>query len=167
MPTDPFDCLSCPARFDLDPNIIEQNFLRQMSKIHPDLAGDDPDAAIDAAKVTAARATLLDPESRASALLHRLGGPSSDQLKDLPAGFLMDIMEARLELEQALASNDAAALGRSQQWAERQRSDFTGRVAELLAQAQASPDDGVLREIRTQLNAWRYIERMIEQARPK
>lgn len=166
MADDPFDCLLCPARFDLDPDEVERNFLLQMARIHPDLGTNDPEAATRAARLTDARNRLLNPESRASALLGRLGGPSGEQLNDLPDGFLMDIMEARLELEQAVESKDAEALARSRQWAERQRETFIQRVGDLLASAERSSDDGVLREIRTQLNAWRYIERMIEQARP-
>lgn len=165
---DAFDVLGMPARFDLDRAALQQAYLARSAVAHPDAggAGDaEDDQAQAAARLNDAHATLLDPERRAGALLARLGGPSKEQDRTLPPGFLAGMMEVREELEAARAAGDAAGIARFEAWAEGERREWIKRVGAGFAAAGAGPGGptgAMLRELRAQLNAWRYIERMLE-----
>ena len=78
----------------------------------------------------------------------------------------MEILEIREQVERAAASGDPEQVERWESWAERERSRYTREVSERFAGLGDGPSDGALRAIRTTLNAWRYIERLIEQLDP-
>jgi molecular chaperone HscB len=160
---DPFAALGLPARFDLENGVIERAFLARAAAVHPDMVGDDEEAAVQSARLNRARAVLLDPEQRANALLRVLGGPSKEEDKSLPDGFLMEIMEVREAVEQAVGSGSEEERERWQSWARQQRAEYAAKVEALLVEP--SPDN--LRAARQELNAWRYIERLIEQLDPR
>jgi molecular chaperone HscB len=167
--TDPFDTLGLPAVFALEPARIERAALAQLAQLHPDAGLLDADESdLQAARINAARDTLLFALARAEALLQRRGGPAKEADKSLPAGFLAEMMQTREEAEAAIASGDPAARAMWTTTAMQQRAAYEARAATLFAQPQASasPDAATLRELRTHLNAWRYIERLIEQLDP-
>jgi molecular chaperone HscB len=167
MPLDPFDILGLPPTFDLTREQIERAYLAASRRLHPDLVGAGPQeqaaAQASSARLNEAAGVLRDPEARASALVARLGGPSKEADKSLPDGFLQDILDVRMEIE--AARGDPAARDRWEAWAGEQRLAYAARCSELLGRAGATtpPDAGCLREARRTLNAWRYIERLIEQ----
>lgn len=158
---DPFAVLGLPRRFDLDIGAIESAFLSRLSGVHPDLAGEG--ASFEAADLMDAKATIENPERRATMLLELLGGPSASDDKSLPDGYLMEMMELRGEIEEQLGS-DSDARTRWQSFADERRAEHIKRVSELFSPS--SVDDDGLRLIRTELNAWRYTERLIEQLDP-
>lgn len=160
---DPFAILGLEPTFDLDPAEVERSYLSRVASGHPDLGGDGPEAGDDTARLNHARRTLLDPEARASALLTHLGHPAGDV--SLPEGFLLEIMDARMEYEQAAAEGDRHQLEHWQRWARERRHEAIGQVAGLFRRHRATGEPEVLGEIKRTLNAWRYIERMIEQGR--
>ncbi|MEZ6243561.1 MAG: DnaJ domain-containing protein [Phycisphaerales bacterium] len=167
---DPFDALGLPPGFDTDPADVERAYLARAAAIHPDLAAPDPlvqaDAARRSARLNAARETLLDPERRAVALLARLGGAPAADDRALPDGFLMEMMQTRVQIEEELDEDADAARPRWLSWASDRRRERIDRVRDLfLARAQA-PDPAILADIRRELNAWRYIERLVEQLDP-
>ena len=165
MAADVFDLLGVPARFDVDRAVIQRAYLSKAASAHPDIdSGEDAD--IQSAALNRARAVLEDPERRAGALLERMGGPGKGEDKSLPPGFLMSIMETREEIEMALASRDAQECRRWEAWAQEQRGEYQARVGRLFEAAGDSRDAAALRAIRQELNAWRYIERLIEQLDP-
>ncbi|MFG0259012.1 MAG: iron-sulfur cluster co-chaperone HscB C-terminal domain-containing protein [Phycisphaerales bacterium JB041] len=168
MTTDPFETLGLEPCFDLDEADIQRAYLARAAACHPDLVGADPERAADAARLSAAlnraRAVLADPEDRAHALLERLGGGTGDQ-RELPEGFLMEMMETRMEVEAAAESGDAAELHRWREWARTERSRYIERLGGMFADLGAPPAPDAVQEIRRELNAWRYIERMLEQIR--
>jgi curved DNA-binding protein CbpA len=155
---DPFNILGLPPAFDLPAEQIERAYLRLAHTAHPDRCAEQEAADARAALLNYAHETLADPERRAEALLRRLGGPGREQDRSLPPGFLERIMEVREALEAAVASGDDAEHRKWRDWAARQRQDHQHRVSELF---RSSPPP--LAEIRRELNAWRYIERMMEQ----
>lgn len=164
MPQDPFDLLGVPARFDLDPAELERRYLGAASALHPDVASpEDPEAAARSAALNDARAILTDPERRATALLTRLGGPLPNEEKSLPPDFLAEIMEVRESVEAALASGRPDQTDRWRTWARQRRREFVAWASAAFAALGQSPDAGALRDIRRRLNAWRYIERLVEQ----
>lgn len=172
MPSNPFHILGLSPRFDLDEVALRRAYLARVSAIHPDLAGAEDaqasghtDGQAASAELNHAREILANPETRASALLDILGGPSKESDKSLPPGFLMDIMETREAIETSLAGNQAERT-RWLAWGTQQRESFTAQVRDQFTAAASSPTPDALRQIRTTLNAWRYIERLIEQLDP-
>jgi molecular chaperone HscB len=160
--SDPFDLLGIPPAFDVDPAALQRAWLAGSARLHPDrfAAGStESDEARRLALLAAlnhSKTVLADPFQRAEALLARLGGAPKEADKSLPDGFLMEMLEVREQLEEAAVSGDAAAIGKWEDWAGEQRREAIRRVAGLFK-------DGALDEVRRELNAWRYIERMIEQ----
>lgn len=175
--TDPFGALGFPKRFDLDPTAVRTAHLRRTALLHPDRLT-DPLARAEAERVLAelnqARDLLLDDERRANALLAALGGSPPESDRSLPDGFLVDMLEVREWMEEALASSDPARRSEVEAWADARRGEYRDEVARRFANAFAGVDDAGTTsspalppadaaQIRTLLNAWRYIERMIEQ----
>jgi molecular chaperone HscB len=166
---DPFDTLGLPPRFDLDAAAVERAYLAGVASCHPDLAGDDADRAAEASRRAAAlnraKAVLLDPEARARALLERLGTGGAGDERELPEGFLAEILDTRMAVEEARASGDREAIARLRGWAASERERYVGRVSELFREVEGGGGATAerARDIRRELNAWRYIERMIEQ----
>lgn len=153
---DPFDLLGLTPSFGLEQSQIERAYLARIMAAHPDRSGSS-DRGEDAAALNAARHALLDPETRAGALLDRLGGPSASVCPDLPEGFLVEIMDARMGIEQALESGDTHEVDVWRRWAKEQEQDYLRRAGELFVRS----DD--LCEIRIHLNGWRYIARLLGQ----
>ena len=166
MSEDAFDVLGLPAQFDLDVADIRRAYLSRAAGAHPDLAEDQDEADIRSAVLNRSKSLLEDPERRANILLERLGGPGKGQDKSLPPGFLMSIMETREAIEQALASRDAAERTKWEAWAQGERAEYQRKVGGFFAACGTSRDPETLRAIRQELNAWRYIERLIEQLDP-
>lgn len=170
---DAFDILGLEPRFDLGAPAIRRAYLARIAALHPDSAhrtgSDDADHA-DGGRASAAlhqaKATLEDPERRANALLARMGGPAKEQEKSLPPGFLMETMEMRERIESALASRDPDARAAIEREAADRRAAHIARVTSLFLALPTSASPESLRAIRTELNAWRYVERLIEQLDP-
>ncbi len=180
---DPFDQLGLPPTFDLDGAAIQHAYLARAGAVHPDRAASNPTAAhhrheaIDpdaaAAALNHARAVLADPEQRAEALLGRLGGPAKDHDRSLPNGFLTEMMSLRESIDAHLTAGDRAAVQTHLDGAEARRARHIRRVGELFRDVLATPSasgpagsdpaTSTLAAIRRELNAWRYIERLIEQ----
>ena len=168
---DPFALLGVPRGFGLGRADIESAYLLRAASLHPDLSGTAPDEAARASSdLNEAKRALLDPEIRANTLLGLLGGPGKAEDKSLPDGFLMEIMEIRQRIEADLAGGEGGAgVDESKRaewevWAENWRAGVIERVGGLFDAAARDPS--ALPRIRTQLNAWRYIERLLEQLDP-
>ena len=160
---DPFALLELEVRFDLDPAALESRFLDVSSRCHPDRFTDpleQADAADRMSQVTAAYQTLRDDEQRANALLALRGGPGKSDDKSLPPELLMEMMEVRESLDEAVAGGDAAAIEKHRAWAVEKRGEHLVTIGTLFMQ---DPSDKNAAAIRLQLNGLRYIERMLEQ----
>ncbi len=160
---DPFKTLGLPARYDLDPTDLHTRFIQASAATHPDRYTDPVDqaqAAERAAEVNHAYAVLSDPERRADALLTLLGGPAKEQDKSLPPDLLMDMMETREQLEEAIAQENLDELNKLRDWANDQRDAHLKSIADLFADTQ---DTLPAKSIRLELNALRYIQRMLDQ----
>jgi len=165
---DPFETLGLPRSYATDAARVRRAWLAASAELHPDRAGADPlgeaEVARRSAAINEARRILDDPELRADSLLRLLGGPPKESDKSLPDGFLMAMMEVREELESAMG--DAGEVAKLERWAQEQRAGYQDRIAANFRHLQETEDDSALVAIRTELNAWRYIERMLEQIHP-
>ncbi len=163
--TNPFVVLGLPLVYRVSAQEVERAYLKRMAFAHPDRVGES--GGIDAALLNDARAVLLDPENRANALIEILGGKSASQDRALPDDFLMEMMQRRQEIEEDLGSGDEQARERWTQWAHQERTKHEKEVGEQFDCA-INSDDPLpdLQRCRITLNAWRYIERLIEQLDP-
>ncbi len=160
----PFEVLGFEARFDLDPAAIDSAWLRAAAMCHPDRVGDGASGGgRTVAAVNRARAVLIDPERRAEALVTHFGGASREEDNALPEGFLAEIFSVRQEMEEAKESGDREQIAAFERWADGRRGDYIREVAEQFDAVGSPPQTERLAQIRRTLNAWRYIERMIEQ----
>jgi len=165
LDADAFETLGLEPAFDLTRASIESAYLSRISGVHPDL-GDDREA--DAARLNDARRALINDERRANLALSAHGGASAGEDASLPAGFLFEIMDIRTEIEDVLASGDEGERAKQEAWASQERAKYRELVTGLFKRLGEDSVErgGVLAEIRRTLNAWRYIERLIEQLEP-
>lgn len=164
--SNPFRVLGLPERFDLSRELIESAWMRAAAKAHPDRVGDGAAGSLRTiAEVNASHAVLTEPERRAEALLVLKGGAARDQDKSLPDGFLMEIFQTRQALEEAVASGETSRIEEFDRWAQEQREGYLETVGRAFAELGEPAESSRLESIRRTLNAWRYIERMIEQVR--
>lgn len=138
--------------------------MAKSSVLHPDLAAGDAQAARGMAMANIARRTLEDPERRANALLARLGGPSKEQDKGLPDGFLGRMLEIREQID--AAARDLGERAKWEAWAQERRREAITEVGAMFRALGGNRTPAPLRAIRIRLNAWRYVERLIEQLEP-
>ncbi len=156
-PNDPFDLLEVPARFDLDLRDLKSAWMRKASRVHPDGVG-----SIDASvAVNDSYRVLLDPITRADALLTRYCAPNVDE-RCLPEGFLLAMMELRERADEA--RGESSLLKQLFREARDERSEALSAISNAFAGVE--PDGcSVSRAqlIRAKLNVVRAFDRMLEQ----
>jgi DnaJ-domain-containing protein 1 len=161
----PFTSLGLRQVYQLTYAEIERAYLTKIAQAHPDYAGED--CSVDAAALNEARKCLLDAEKRAGALLTILGGHSAAEDKTLPDGFLMEMMQRREEIEDDLAGGGDQSRIAWQQWAADERAGYESILTSLFTAFDEGGNKETLEQCRATLNAWRYIERLIEQLDPE
>ena len=164
LPEDPFDLLGIEPQFDLDLEMMRARVRRRLASCHPDTCFDpvqQADATRLSARLNEARDLLEDDERRANLLHARLGGPSARMDGSLPPDFLMEILDIRMRLEQAVENRDLVESSALKTWAMGERSRLKSEVAAGLERMANGEDAGAL--VRGHLNIWRYIERMLSQ----
>ncbi len=163
---DPFKTLEVPTTFDLEDAELHMKFIQASSLHHPDRHTDpvkQAEAAEKSAAINQAYAILSDPERRADALLQQLGGPAKEDDKSLPPALLMEMMEVRETLEEAIADNNKMELEKLRGWAHDQKHTHLTKIAQLFDKAGDVLSEADAKAIRLELNALRYIQRMLEQ----
>lgn len=159
----PFALLGFEPAFGLDLDRLEARFLDASARCHPDRFSDpldQADAADQMSRLTEAYQALRDPEQRAKALLRLRGEAANPDDKTLPPELLMEMMEVRESLDEAVTSGDAAEIERHRRWAEGKRADHLAALDKLFLLEAGEKNTAA---IRLQLNGLRYIERMLEQ----
>ena len=157
----PFALFDLPAQFAIDLDDLQRRYLRRSAETHPDRFVDpleQADAADRAAALNDALGRLTDPERRARLLLEMAGHRASTDEKTLPPELLMEVMEVRESLEEAIAQNDEAELQRLRRWVAEQRTQYLDELTKLFG---ADAVDAAA--VQRQLNGLRYVQRMREQ----
>jgi molecular chaperone HscB len=155
---DAFELLGLPAKFDLDPQLIERAFFDRSKELHPDRFATAP-AAERVVALSRSRAlndayqTLKKPVPRAEYLLARAGVTIGDN-EQLDPTFLMEILELREQLAELRAN--PAEVARLQATMAARRNAAVARLPELFVQ-------GELAQIKTQLIVLRYLDRYLEE----
>jgi molecular chaperone HscB len=166
---DHFDRLGLPRRFLIDEAELERAYLARSRAIHPDYHLGASDAELSAslelsAALNEAYNTLRDPFSRADYLLTLEGGPAASEHKQLPGGFLAEMLEAREEVE--TARGDGAAVERLNQDFVRRAAAIRDEIAAAFARYESlAPDDPDRANLRVQvrglLNAAKYVRGLL------
>jgi molecular chaperone HscB len=155
-----FGLLGLPARFDLDPSVIEAAFFERSKELHPDRFASAP-AAERVVALSRARALndayklLKNPITRAEHLLARAGVTIGDN-EQLPPETLLELMEQREELAEACAARQAAEI-------ERLRAAMAARRAAAVNAMPALFERAHLAPIKNLLMSVRYMDRYLEQ----
>jgi molecular chaperone HscB len=171
---DHFTLLDLPRRFDLDNAEIHRKFLALSRHAHPDFHADDTPEVQQlhlqvSAALNQAYRTLKDPAARAAYLLTLFGGRSSAEDKSVPDGFLGQMMMMQEELADALSDGDKSEIRRIADVLQTQHDGLIRKIGVLFEQYQESVSckavvDGLLGELRQQLNAVSYAKKLLSQA---
>ena len=111
-----FELLGVPQKFSIDSNVLDQNYRRLQSEVHPDRFAAAPSSERLHSMQLATEAheayrTLKNPTVRARYLLQLQGMDVNEESNTvMPAEFLMLQMEWRESIEDAKAEHDVAAL---------------------------------------------------------
>jgi len=155
--------LGVERRFVVDEPALRHVFLKASAEHHPDRFVDpieQAEAVERMSQLTDAYRVLSDPELRAKALLALSGLELAEDKDKLPPDLLMEVMEVREQMEAAIESGDQAALDRLRKWASEQRAGYLEKLEALFA---GELDQAKASAVREQLNALRYMQRMLEQ----
>ncbi len=167
--TDHFALLGLERDYDLSTEMLSDRFVSLSRQVHPDYfsersGGQQRLAMRNSARLNQAYRTLRDPFTRAEYLLELAGGPCSAEDRSVPANLLDEAMHLREQIEEAKLRADDATLAdiRKELLARRDHTnEQIGTLARRAVRADVSPD--VLRELRKQLNAFKYFANLLEQ----
>src|SRR5262245_42910638 len=168
MTNDHFERLGLPRRFSLDAAGLEREYLARSRALHPDYhqlgSSAEQAASVElSAALNEAYATLKDPFKRAEYLLRLEGGPSASELKDLPAEFLEEMLELRMEIA-GLTPNSPEALAMENQLRDR-RDQMLSEVGRLLESLTPQNRTAHLVNVLRLLNATKYVQNLIRDLR--
>jgi molecular chaperone HscB len=158
--SDHFGLLGLPARFDLDPKVIEQAFFDRSKELHPDRFANAP-AAERVAALSRSRAlndayqTLKKPVPRAEYMLARAGVTIGDNER-LDPETIMQVLELREELAEARQQSDRSKIERLQAAMQARRTEAVGELPALF-------DGSDLAGIKRVLISLRYMDRYLEE----
>jgi molecular chaperone HscB len=167
-----FERLGLPRRFRLDAEALERSYLAHSRLVHPDHAGDTPEALQASAALNEAYAILREPFRRAEYLLQVEGGPSAADVKQMPAAFLEEMLELRERIEDVKAVTDPDRSGRANlelRLAQR-RDNLLEEAVRQFERLEALPPDspvrpGSLTAIRQTLNATKFLQGLLRDLR--
>lgn len=164
---DAFERLGLPGRFSIDTAELERQYLARSREVHPDFhtgstAETLADAEADSAAINEAYTTLKDPFRRAEALMKMLGGPGASEQKEMPPAFLMEMLDLREQIEQAVGRAKAKI---EAELVERENAIFAG-IAKSFERCEPPPAaPALLKGIRQELNAAKYLRGLLRDLR--
>ena len=157
---DAFGLLGLPARFDLDPRVIEQAFFERSKELHPDRFAQAP-ASERVAALSRSRAlndayqVLKKPVARAEYLLARAGMTIGDNERVEPE-LLMEILELREEHAEARVAKQMPRVQQLRDVMAARRDEAVRSLAPLFEQHD-------LPATKKQLIVLRYLDRYLEE----
>lgn len=161
-----YELFDIEQSYDVDLADLQRRYLNLSRAVHPDrFAASSPEVSTHclrtSAKLNEAKRVLSDPIQRAAYLLTLAGGKSGSEDKTVPQEVLGDTLMLREEIDEASAANDQATLKMLQQQIQ---TKYDIRLEKIIALARGILDDEESRtELRTQLNAISYYDKMLIQ----
>jgi molecular chaperone HscB len=168
-----FDRLGLPERFDIDRKDLDRKYLAWSRELHPDyFQAKSPVEQSQSLSLSAALndayATLKDPYRRAEYLLRLWGGTSASEHRAMPLGFLEEVLELRMEIEEAKeeGSLDPPRARELHDRITNEREASMAAIASALQQWQSAESkrtaDG-LASIRERLNTVKYYDGLLRE----
>jgi len=159
-----FERLGLPKRFSIDLEALEREYLARSRSLHPDFhqlgAFSEQAASLElSAALNEAYSTLKNPFRRAEYLLRLEGGPTAAEVKEIPAEFLEEMLELRMEIAEFERDSPEAAAMEARMKLRRDT------LIEQVGQQFATTDITRLLVIRKLLNATKYVENLLRDLR--
>jgi molecular chaperone HscB len=165
--TDHFMIFGLPRRYDLDEKLLHRRFLNITRDIHPDRFATSSGETVNvtmrmAARINEAYNVLKDPVLRAEYLLQQAGGKRASEDKRVPGNLLAEVMELRERIEEALIDGDRRTLRTCAEQVDGMHDEIRRAVAVLAERIADNPQPEQLDELRTRLNAMKYVRGLKE-----
>ena len=165
----PFEVLGLEPTWEVNKTDLKKRLLRFSRLLHPDFHGisaaDQKELAeANSARLNRAYEIVLDDFLRADWLVAHLDGPTHSDERQMPAEFLIEVLEWNEALDEAQASPpDSPERGALEQLVTTLNRQHEGLLAEIGRSLTPLPgrDGSLLSEIRRQLNAVRYLSRTL------
>lgn len=162
---DRFSLLGLPRTYAIAEKRLNAAFRAIARAVHPDRFGGAAEevrslATRLSAELNQAFDVLSDPVRRADYLLELAGGPSAAEMREVPGGFLADVMMLREEIDQAKTANDDNALLGHRESIATQRQVALQQIA-VLAESSAALDEPNRKALRRLLNSMKYFDNLL------
>lgn len=161
-----FELFDMEQTYDLDLQDLQRRYLNLARAVHPDRLSDVPPEVAahslrTSARLNEARRVLMDPIQRAAYLLTLAGGKTAAEDKTVPQEVLGETLMLREEIDDALAAGDTATLQTIGQQIQQRYDKVLERIGALTRQLPG--EDALQSELRAQLNAISYYDKMLAQ----
>ena len=167
----PFALLGLPESFALDAAELRRRVLREGRLVHPDYFTQSPAserelAERNSARLNRANELLADPFERADWLIAARGAPTESEARAMPQAFLSEVLEWNELLEEARGAPTAPGQReRLESLAQTLAAERARGLQAVAALLEPLPERGSprLAQVRTQLNAIRYVDRALSE----
>ena len=163
-----FEVLGFPISFEIKSAELELRYQELSLELHPDFYGSSPEAEkllseTATAILNSAYKTLREPTLRADYLLHLLTEKQKLDERSLPEGFLAKMFFMQEKLDELLDSGNTVKLSSMRKDLQKKKRDIEADYAPLFRKYEDDPEDTVIpQQLQTNLNAERYLRRLIE-----
>ena len=165
---DHFKVMGLPHCFEIDSVELENLYQRLTLEMHPDFFVEAPEkqkhlSEKSSVMLNAAYSTLREPSSRAKYLLPLLAREKSLETDALPERFLQEMFTFQESLDEILESDDQSALCKMNEDLQNRHIFIESNYADLFKKFETSPENHeILQQLQTQLNAERYLRRLLD-----
>ena len=165
---DHFKVMGFPHCFEIDSVELENRYQRLTLEMHPDFFGAAPEkqkrlSEKSSVMLNAAYSSLRRPASRARYLLSLFARGENLQTDALPEGFLQEMFTLQVELDEMLESCDQSDLCKMNEDLQNRYASIESNYAALFKKFETSPENTeILQQLQTQLNAERYLRRLLD-----
>ena len=165
---DHFAVMGLPQCFEINSVELENRYQRLTLEMHPDFFVSAPDkqkrlSEKSSVMINAAYSSLREPASRARYLLSLFAKGKDLQKDALPEGFLQEMFILQESLDEIFESCDQSNLCKMNVDLQDRYSSIESNYTTLFKKFETSPENtDILQQLQTQLNAERYLKRLLD-----
>ena len=165
---DNFKVMGLPHCFEIDSVELENRYQRLTLEMHPDFFGTASEkqkrlSEKSSVMLNAAYSSLNKPASRARYLLSLFAREKNLQTDVLPEGFLQEMFTLQESLDEMLESCDQSDICKMNENLQNRYASIESNYAALFKKYETSPENTeILQQLQTQLNAERYLRRLLD-----
>ena len=165
---DHFKVMGLPHCFEIDSVELEDLYQRLTLEMHPDFFGAAPEnekrlSEKSSVILNAAYSSLREPASRARYLLSLFAREKNLQTDTLPEGFLQEMFTLQESLDEMLESSDQSDICKMNENLQNRYASIESNYTALFKEFETSPENTeILQQLQTQLNAERYLRRLLD-----